>query len=185
MAGWALTVECPADNNMASYVALQYIRDRATSGRWVIVIAPPSDAKVPEVSTWNYLQSTMGWEVGFVGAVIAGYMRDMDEINEKLKGEFSVFSYGGNPVPSGRESEGRIGFPININGVTIKTGDMIVGDNDGVLVVPMGMVEDSIDMCRRNIVHEVNILQHVREGMGAIDVLELRNELQGKVNLVE
>jgi regulator of RNase E activity RraA len=185
MAGWALTVECPADNNMASYVALQYIRDMATSGRWVLVIAPPSDAKISEVSMWNYLQSAMGWEVGFVGAVVAGYMRDMDEINEKLKGEFSVFSYGGNPVPAVRAPEGRIGFPININGVTINTGDMIVGDNDGVLVVPMGMVEDSIDKCRQNIVHEVNILQHVREGMGAVDVLELRNELQGKVNLVE
>lgn len=185
MAGWALTVDCPSNNNLASYVALQYIRDIATVGRWVMVIAPQADAKVPEVSMWSYVQSAMGWEVGFVGAVIAGYMRDMDEINEKLKGEFSVFSYGGNPMPPVLEPEGKIGFPIDVGGITINTGDLIVGDDDGVIAIPTAMVEQSVEMCRQNIVHEVNILQHVREGMGAVDVLKLRDGLQGKVDLVD
>ncbi len=185
MAGWALTVECPNDNNMASFVALQYMRDIATQGRFVMVLAPPSDSKPTETAMWTYVHSSMGWEVGFTGAVIAGHMRDADEIIVKLKNEFSVFSYGGNPVPAVREPAGQIGFPVNINGVTINTGDLIIGDNDGVIVIPGNDVEKAIEACREEIVEEVNLLQHVREGMGAVDVLNLRDDLKGKVNLVE
>lgn len=185
MAGWALTVECPGNNNIASFVALQYMRDIATMGRWIMVITPPSDAQPVEAAIWTYLHCAMGWEVGFIGAVVAGYVQDRDEIEQKLKGEFSVFAYGGSPVSATTGLEGRIGFPVIINGITINTGDLIIGDNDGVITIPRDEVEGAIDKCRENIVKEVNLLQHVREGMGAVDVLGLRDALKGKVDIEE
>jgi regulator of RNase E activity RraA len=185
MSGWALTVECPENNNMATFVALQYIRDMASQGRWIIVIAPPSDAEPNDAAMWTYLHSVMGWEVGCVGAVVAGYVRDMDEINEKLRGESSVFSFGGSPIPAKTNVDGRIGFPVKINGVTIYTGDLIVGDSDGVIVVPKDQVERVVMACREGIVKEVNLLQQVREGIGAIDVMGIRGELEGQVELAE
>ena len=39
MAGWAFPMVCPDDNNMAPYVALQYMRDTMPSGRWIAVIS--------------------------------------------------------------------------------------------------------------------------------------------------
>lgn len=185
MAGWALTVSVPPGDNLAAYVALQYILDHATTGRWVMVVAPWDDDNGKTAALWSYMQCAMGWEVGFVGAVVAGYVRDIDEVKEKLQKEFSVFGYGGSPVKAALTPEGEIGSPVKINGVSIRTGDLIVGDSDGVICVPKDQVVDAADKCRMGIVEEVNLLQHVREGKGAVDVMGYRDLLAGKVDIEE
>jgi 4-hydroxy-4-methyl-2-oxoglutarate aldolase len=182
MAGWALTVSVPPGDNLATYVALQYMLDHATAGRWVMVVAP-WDEDSGNTSLWSYMQCAMGWEVGFVGAVVAGYVRDIDEVKEKLEKEFSVFAYGGSPLKASLSPEGEIGSPVKINGVNIRTGDLIVGDSDGVICVPKDQIVDTAEKCRMAIVEEVNLLQHVREGMGAVDVMRYRELLTGKVDL--
>jgi len=185
MAGWALTVSVPPGDNLATYVALQYILDHATEGRWVMVVAPWDDDNGKSAALWSYMQCAMGWEVGFVGAVVAGYVRDVDEVKEKLQKEFSVFGYGSSPLKASLTPEGEIGAPVRINEVNIRTGDLIVGDSDGVICVPRDQVVDAADKCRMGIVEEVNLLQHVREGKGAVDVMGYRELLTGKVDIEE
>jgi len=185
MAGWALTVSVPPDDNLATYVALQYMLDHATAGRWVMVISPWENSNGGDAALWSYMQSAMGWEVGFVGAVVSGHARDIDELKEKLEKEFSVFGYGTSPVKASVTPEGEIGSPVTINGVSIRTGDLIVGDSDGVICVPKDQVVDTAEKCRVGIVEEVNLLQHVREGRGAVDVMGYREILAGKVDIEE
>jgi len=100
MAGWALPVSCPDDNVMSTYLALQYMLDTAPLGRWVMVVSPETGSTESVVGLWNYIQSTMSWDVGFVGAVVAGYAREIDEVKEKLRKEYSIFAYGSSPVPA-------------------------------------------------------------------------------------
>jgi len=107
--------------------------------------------------------------VGFVGAVIDGYVRDVDEIRDKLGKEFNVFARGASPVAASQTVAGEVGAPVTINGVTIRTGDLIVGDSDGVICVPKDQVEQAAEKCRMGIVDDVNLLQLVREGHGAVD----------------
>jgi len=185
MAGWALPVTCPDDNVMATYLALQYMLDTTPQGRWVMVVTPEAGSDPTNAALWNYMQSAMAWEVGFVGAVVAGYTRDIDEIKEKLKSEFSVFAYGPTPVPATAGLGGSVGVPVTINNVSIRAGDLIVGDSDGLLVMPKDQVADGVQKTQAMIVEEVNLMQHVREGMGAVDVLKLRDELKGNVDVVE
>ncbi len=183
MAGWALTVSCPGDNNLAAFLALQYMRDAATQGHWIMVVT--SEDEPVNAAMWSYMHSALAWEVGFVGAVVAGYVRDIDETRTKLRKEFSLFAYGGSPIPSTRSAEGEIGSPVDVNGVTIRTGDLIVGDEDGVICVPKDQVETAAEKCRHSIIDEVNRLQHVREGRGSVDVMDLRDMLTGNVEIVE
>jgi len=185
MAGWALTVTCPDDNNLATYLALQYMLDTATQGRWVMVIVHEKGSEPTEAAMWNYLQCAMGWEVGFVGALVAGNVADVDELRVKLEKEFSMFGYGTSPVPPTQSIGGVIGAPVEINGVTIRTGDLIVGDSDGIICIPRDMIEKTAAKCSHTIVDEVNKLQHVREGMGAVDVMGFREMLTGNVEIVE
>ncbi len=185
MAGWALTVTCPGDNNLATYLALQYMLDTATQGRWVMVIVHEDGSEPTEAGMWNYLQCTMGWEVGFVGALVAGNVSDVDELKVKLGKEFSLFGYGTSPIPSTQSIGGEIGVPVEINGVTIRTGDLIVGDSDGVVCVPRDLIEKAAAKCSKSILDEVNILQLVREGRGAVDVMDFRDMLSGNVEIVD
>ncbi len=184
MAGWALTVSCPQGGNLASFAALQYMLDNATQGRWVMVVVPREAEEPSQAAIWSYMHSAMAWEVGFVGAVVWGWVRDTDEIRLKLGKEFNVFARGGSPVAAMGDPEGEIGAPVVLNGVTVRTGDMIVGDSDGVVCIPKQKVVDSAERCRLDIVEDVNMLQHVREGMGAMDVLGLRDMLKDQIEIV-
>jgi len=184
-AGWALTVSCPTDSNLATYVALQYMRDNPSSGRWVMVVAPQDESETGGTAMWSYLQSAMAWEVSFVGAVVAAYIRDIDETRTKLEKEFSLFGYGGSAIPAALGTDGEIGCRVTINGVTVRTGDLIVGDSDGVLCVPKDQIEHAAEKCRNQIIDEVNLLQHVRGGRGAAEVMGLDEMLAGNIDLVE
>ena len=80
---------------------------------------------------------------------------------------------------------GDVGAPVTINNVLIRTGDLVVGDSDGVIVIPRDQVSDNVQKVQAGIVTDANRLQHVRAGMGAVDVLEMRDDLKGNVDLVE
>jgi regulator of RNase E activity RraA len=185
MAGWALTVTCPGDNNLATFLALQYMLDTAKQGRWIMVIKHEDGSEETEAAMWNYLQCSLGREVGFVGAVVEGFVTDAEELKEKMEKEFSLFAHGTSPVPPTKSIGGEIGAPVTINGVTIRTGDLIVGDSDGVMCIPRDMLEKAAEKCRHSIVDEVNRIQLVREGKGAVDVTKLRDMLMGNVEIVD
>ena len=181
-AGWALPVTCPAGDNLATFVAIQYIMDNIGKGRWILVVNQDGES---DAAMWSYMQSAMGWEVGVVGAVVAGNVRDIDEVQEKLGKEFAMFGWGGSPVRPESTPNGTIGEPIDINGVSIRAGDLIVGDSDGIVCIPRDEVESTIDRCRQAIIDDVNRLQHIREGHGPLEVLELEPLLDGNVEWQE
>ncbi|MFH1677095.1 MAG: RraA family protein [bacterium] len=184
-AGWAMTVKCLPGDILPTFLAMQFIRDRIAQGRWVLVLVTDGQPGESDAAHWNYMQSRMAFEAGFVGAVIGGMVQDVDEINEKLENGFGVFAYGTSPLSPSNTPEGVVGSPIKINDVIINSGDLIIGDNDGVICVPRDMVESVLHAARERIILEVNQLQHVREGLGAVEVLELTDILKGNVELVD
>lgn len=184
-AGWAIPVTCPAGENLAAYLAIQFVMNNIGKGRWVIVLAQEEGVIEPEAAMWSYMQSAMAWEVGVVGAVIAGNVRDIDEIQEKLGKEFGLYGWNGSPMRPEWAVNGSVGEPIEMNGIKIRAGDLIVADSDGVVCVPRDQVETTIDKCRGDIIEEVNLLQQVREGHSPIEVLELERILKGNVDIEE
>lgn len=180
-AGWALPVKSPAGDAMASYLALELMRERSQHGRWVMVLVPEESGDESEAASWSYMQTAMAWEVGLVGAVVGGNVRDIDESTDKLGKEFGVFAYGTSPVASTMTATGSIGDPVVLNGVTVRAGDLIVGDEDGVICVPRDQVEEAFNACRDEIVNVCNQLAAVREGKGAVDVMNLADKLMGEV----
>lgn len=76
-------------------------------------------------------------EKGVVGVVTNGYARDTDEIIKVQK--IPVYcnkGYSGRGVRPGRLIAESYNFPVNCGGVLVYPGDVIVGDGDGVIVVP-------------------------------------------------
>lgn len=63
--------------------------------------------------------------------VIDGAVRDSLEIDEM---DFPVFSVGTNPNGPTKNVAGRIGYPISCGGVTVRAGDLVVADADGVFI---------------------------------------------------
>jgi regulator of RNase E activity RraA len=79
------------------------------------------------------LMAAHAQKAGIAGFVIDGAVRDTEEC---ARGSFPVFAAGANPNGPLKNSGGRINWPVSLAGTTVNPGDLIVGDADGVVVVP-------------------------------------------------
>lgn len=83
---------------------------------------------------WGELLSTAAKARGARGAIMDGYVRDVRRI---VGMGFPVFSAGMRPVDSrGRSVVLEYDVPIECGGISVKSGDVIFGDIDGVVVIP-------------------------------------------------
>lgn len=76
--------------------------------------------------------------VGFEGMVVDGYTRDRDG---NIELGFPVYSRGFMPRGPIKKNEGNINTPILCGGVKVNPGDLVVGDSDGVCVIPVDHIE--------------------------------------------
>jgi len=78
---------------------------------------------------------------GIRGAVIDSTIRDLAEIREM---RFPVFCLGGHPAPTEKSDPGKIDISIICGGVEVEPGDIVVGDEDGVVVVPRNSLDEVV-----------------------------------------
>lgn len=88
----------------------------------------------PTYALWGELMATRAKILGAAGAIVDGYSRDTKGILALNFPSFSYGSYSQDQAPRGKVIDFRV--PIQINGVSINPGDVIIGDIDGVCVVP-------------------------------------------------
>ena len=99
---------------------------------------------------------------GGVGLVTDGPMRDLDGIIET---GLDCFCTGLNPNSPFNSGPAKIGFPINIGGTTVSSGDIIVADSDGVTVVPFDKIDEVLEKLDRIIEVENAMDKQVSEGL--------------------
>jgi 4-hydroxy-4-methyl-2-oxoglutarate aldolase len=104
---------------------------------------------------------------GLAGLVIDGCVRDANEI-EALG--YPVFCRGLSIQGTTKHGTGTLNSPISIGDVQITPGDMIVGDRDGLVVVPAGRVEDTIAKCEARIQKEQRTMEALREGVTTLEI---------------
>lgn len=104
------------------------------------------------------------------GAVMDGSIRDARQLKEM---GFPIFSHGFRPTDSfGRNDVVEYGNAIECGGVTVEQGDLIIGDIDGVVVVPAD-VEDEVVKSALEIVEQENYMRDdLRDGMSLADAFK-------------
>ena len=76
------------------------------------------------------------------GIVLDGPIRDIDALSVL---DFPIFATGSNPAGPFKEGPGEVNTPIAVGGVAVCPGDLIVGDADGVIVIPLNDAADLLD----------------------------------------
>lgn len=132
VAGLALTVEGePTDSQDPEVIFIPVLRMLGSIQPGDVIVSQPNDATCAHLGE---LSSEVARYRGARGAVIDGGARDIDYI---LKLGLPVFCRYRTPVDiQGRWRLKSCGQPIQIGQVQIRRGDFIVGDHDGVLVIP-------------------------------------------------
>lgn len=133
VAGPAFTVEVRPGDNLMIHAALQL----AQPGD-VIVVDGKGDLSC---ALTGALMAAHAQKAGIAGFVIDAAVRDTDDC---AKGSFPIFAAGANPNGPLKNSGGRINWPVSLAGTTVNPGDLIVGDADGVVVVPRETAADIV-----------------------------------------
>ncbi len=119
---------------------------------------------------WGELLSTACLTKGVRGAVMSTCTRDLWAL-EKL--DFPVFAIGSNPADSkGRIDVTAIGQPITIDGVQTKTGDYLLGDIDGVVIIPAEVLEETLCLAQKKVSSENNVREDLANGMPVTKAFE-------------
>jgi len=77
--------------------------------------------------------------------------------------QFPVFSKGIMPRGPGKQGPGTINTSVECAGVTVNPGDLIVGDCDGVAVVPRDRIEEVLQAAEKKVVYESNRRKAIAE----------------------
>lgn len=104
---------------------------------------------------------------GGAGAVVNGYSRDTRGIYKVGIPVFSYGPYAQDQAPRGKVIDFRV--PIEMNGVRINSGDMIIGDIDGVCVVPQGREEEIFVRALEKARGERTVLKAIQGGMSVVE----------------
>jgi len=121
----------------------------------------------PDYALVGELMMTRAKMLGAAGAVANGFSRDTKGIFEL---DFPVFSYGRyaqDQAPRGKVIDFRV--PIEMDGVRINPGDIIIGDIDGVCVVPKENEEEVFIRAFEKARGEKKVLKAIQNGMSAVD----------------
>lgn len=119
----------------------------------------------PSYALWGELMSMRAIKLGAAGAVMNGYSRDTTGI---LELNFPVFSYGSyakDQAPRGKVIDFRTS--IEMNGVLIRNGDYVIGDRDGVCIVPKEASTEIFRLAFEKARGEKIVFQKIKEGMPA------------------
>jgi RraA family protein len=131
-------------------------------------IAKPGDVIVVDTSgstmtaVLGDLISTKARHRGIAGFVIDGLIRDLEGI--RGLGDFPVFARGVTPIGPLHRGPGEINCPVSAGGVVVHPGDVIVGDLNGVVVVPRTIADDLLERLQAGARKESDYVAAVAKG---------------------
>ena len=152
--GPACTVKVYPGDNLAVHKSL----DIAQPGDVIVVDAGGSTMN----AVLGDLVSTKARHRGVKGFVIDGLIRDLPAI--RALGDFPVFARGVTPIGPLHRGPGEVNYPISCGGIVVHSGDIIVGDLNGVVVVPQDLAEDILHRLRQRADAEGNYKEAVARG---------------------
>jgi 4-hydroxy-4-methyl-2-oxoglutarate aldolase len=162
LAAPAFPVTCTPGDNLAVHVAVT----RAPSGSALIVDV----GDVPERGYWGEVLTTAAQSKGLAGLVIDGGVRDVAAL-ERLA--FPVFSATVALRGATKSSRGTVGMTAIVAGVTVESGDWVVGDVDGVVIVPGDWIEEIVTAGQKRTARESDYFAALRGGETTVDLLDL------------
>lgn len=159
--GPAFTVECASGDNLALHRALDIV-----PADHVLVVA-----------------TTTGTERVYMGDLIAqrarsrnvkaiildGHIRDADQVSEK---SLPVYARGSRIDRPSKQNPGRVNVPVCCGGVEVASGDVIVADGDGVLVLAQSVATEGLHRAAGKRAGDLLKAQSIRRGASTLDLID-------------
>ena len=161
LSGPAFTVHCPPFSNLQIHHALY----QAQPGDILVVHV----AGGVEAGYWGDILNTAAMARGLGGLVIDGGVRDTAGLAAEA---FPVFSHGEAIQGTGKDHHAVAWLqqPVRIGAVIVAPGDLVMGDRDGVVVVPARDVDRVLAAAKAREADELNKIALIRKGARTLDL---------------
>ena len=83
---------------------------------------------------------------------------------------FPVFSAGVSVFGTAKATKGTINHPVVCGGVTVYPGDVVLGDRDGVVVIPFDEAEKTLAAANARTAKEARVMERLRAGESLFDI---------------
>lgn len=160
LAGVAITVRCHVGDNLTLHKAIE--------------LCAPGDVIVVDAGgykeaggMWGEIMALAARKRGIEGVVIDGAARDVAALRSL---GFPVFARTSSPGPTTKRSFGCINRPITCGGVLVCPGDVVVGDEDGVVVIPRARAGEVLEMGRQREAREARVRELIEEGKTTVEI---------------
>lgn len=159
MCGRAVTVRCHAGDNIMLIKAISMAKSNdvivCDMGRLV------NEGPFGEVLAVECISK------GVAGLVVTSSVRDSADI---IKRGFPVFSAGLSICGTSKATLGTINHPISCGDVIVNPGDLILGDDDGVVVIPLAEAEEVLRESEKRVNKEKIVMQRLSDGESLFDI---------------
>jgi 4-hydroxy-4-methyl-2-oxoglutarate aldolase len=166
-AGPARTVRCGQDDNLMVHAAMASLE----SGEVLVVTMP----QPRPIALMGDLLATQAKVHGAVAVLIDGSVRDVEEIAEL---GLPVWARWVRVAGAAKDVVGSIGEPVTVGGATIRHGDVVVLDADGVAVVEHERVDQVLAASRERLEKERVKRAQLADGALSFDLDGLRERLE-------
>jgi 4-hydroxy-4-methyl-2-oxoglutarate aldolase len=162
LAGPARTVRCRPGDNLALHLAIA----AAQAGDVLVVDYDGSTESGP----FGEIMALACQRRGIVGLVIDGAVRDSEQIAAM---GFAVFARGLNIRGTTKHDRGALNVTLDLGGVPVSPGDMVVADSDAVVVLPADTADAALSAGEARVAAEARMMERLRAGETTLSILGL------------
>jgi 4-hydroxy-4-methyl-2-oxoglutarate aldolase len=169
MAGSAVTALCAPGDNWMLHVAIELMQPGD-----VLVVATTSES---HDGFFGDILAEFVRRIGGVGVILDTGVRDVPVLRAQA---FPVWARAISAQGTVKETVGAVNVPVICSGQRIVPGDVVVGDDDGVVVVPREKAPDVLAAAGARIEKEDSMRAELTKGARTLDLLNLRKKLTEK-----
>jgi 4-hydroxy-4-methyl-2-oxoglutarate aldolase len=161
----AFPVRCTPGDNLALHAAVA----RAPEGSALVA----DMGGIRDFGYWGEVLTTGAEARGLTGLVIDACVRDCDALEAH---GFPVFATGLALTGAGKTLAGSLRAPVTVGDADVELGDWVVGDTDGVVVIPGGELDTVLAAGRARADKELGLFAALRAGETTLELLDLDPE---------
>lgn len=150
--GTAFTVKVPQGDNLMFHKAM----DMARPGDVIVIDADGGTNR----AIFGDLMINYCKVRGLAGVIVDGCIRDYDSLSEI---DFSVYARGTSPNGPYKYGPGEINTVISFGGQVVRPGDIIIGDEDGIIVIKPEEAQELLEKVKTVFKKESNIMKKMYE----------------------
>jgi RraA family protein len=171
MAGPAVTVKCSSGDNLALHKSFEYIK--------------PGDVLVVETqgayshAVCGDIMVSVMIKLGVAGLIVDGCIRDIETIKNM---GMPVFARGTICGAGHKDGPGEVNFPIACGGIVVNPGDLVFGDENGVVCIPQDDIEEAIAGAEKKLSQDNKRCEEIAQGKlmrpGLDDILRAKGVIK-------